>query len=217
MQKGKKARIRTWDAAENKWRYTRTGVLWSANKQIEVIVEIPTLISGRNAGTGREWERVGWMPYEMSSLQVEKILVKESMTPRQRIAKVRELILAKASDTNGIVFQGSGEVHTVDPDREFRASLMETHVGPRGPVSSAIIQKPLASIIDRAAGAFPQRLEFLPYPEGLCRQAFNNKDDKCCVPRQMVEALDGYELAEIQDNFDDIQTKVYPDKKNKPL
>ena len=49
IQKGKKARIRTWDAAKNEWSYTRTGVLWAANKQIEVIVEIPTLISGRNA------------------------------------------------------------------------------------------------------------------------------------------------------------------------
>ena len=37
IQKGKKTRIRTWDAAENKWSYTRTGILWSTNKQIEVI------------------------------------------------------------------------------------------------------------------------------------------------------------------------------------
>ena len=32
----------------------------------------------------------------------------------------------------------------------------------------------------------------------------NDVDDFMCVPRQMVEPL-GYELAEIQDNFDDIQ------------
>ena len=37
-----------------------------------------------------------------------------------------------------------------------------------------------------------------------------------CVPRQMVEALDGYELAEIQDQMDDIQTKIY-DKKTSPF
>ena len=71
IQKGKKARIRTWDAAKNEWSYTRTGVLWAANRQTECIVEIPTIISGRNASTGREWERVGWMPYEMSDLQIE--------------------------------------------------------------------------------------------------------------------------------------------------
>ena len=217
IQKGKKARIRTWDAAKNEWSYTRTGILWAANKQIEVIVEIPTVISGRNASTGREWQRVGWMPYEMSSLQIEKILVKESLTPRQRAAKVREVILAKATDSNGVVFSASGEVHTVDPDREFRASLMETHIGPRGPVSSAVIQKPLTTIIDRAAGVHPQRLEWLPYPEGLCKEAFNDIDDKCCVPRQMVEVLAPYyELAELQDNFDDIQTKLY-DKKTSPF
>ncbi len=85
---------------------------------------------------------------------------------------------------------------------------MEAHVGPRGPVSSAIIQKPLETVLDRAAGVHPQRLEWLPFPEGLCREAFNDIDDKCCVPRQMVEVLTPYyELAELQDNFDDIQTK----------
>ena len=162
-----------------------------------------------------EWECVGWFPYEQSDLMIEKMLVKESLTPRQRAAKVREVILAKAADSEGVVFAASGEVHKVDESREFRASLMETHVGPRGPVSSALIQKPLNSIIDRVAGAFPQRLEFLPYPEGLCNEAFA-PDDGMCVPRQMVEVLDGYELAEIQDNFDDIQTKIY-DKKTSPF
>ena len=65
IQKGKKTRTRTWDAAKNEWSYTRTRVLWTANRQIEIIVEIPTIISGRNASTGREWERVGWLPYVM--------------------------------------------------------------------------------------------------------------------------------------------------------
>ena len=102
IQKGKKARIRTWDAAKNEWRYTHTGILWTANRQIEALVEIPVNIKGRNASTGREWERVGWMPYEMSDLQIEKIMVKESLTPRQRAAKVREVILAKAADTSCI-------------------------------------------------------------------------------------------------------------------
>ena len=215
--KGKRTRIKTWDAAKNEWNYTRTGVLWTSNCQIEVIVEIPTLISGRNASSGREWERVGWMPYEMSNLQIEKILVKESLTPRQRAAEVKRIILAKAADSHGVVFAASGEVHKVDESREFRASLMETHVGPRGPVSSAIIQKPLATVIDRAAGAHPQKLEWLPYPGGLCKEAFNDIDDKCCVVRQMVETLDGYELAEIQDQMDDIQNKIYDKKKQVPL
>ena len=32
----------------------------------------------------------------------------------------------------------------------------------------------------------------------------------------MVEALEGYELAEIMDNMDEIQEKVYPDKSKPP-
>ena len=69
-------------------------------------------------------------------------------------------------------------------------------------------------MIDRVAGACPQRLEWLPYPDGLCKEAFNDLDNKCCVVRQMVEALaPDFELAEIQDHIDEIHEKVYPHKK----
>ena len=59
---GKRARIRSWDAAINEWVYTKTGVLWSTNKQLQVVVEIPTRIVGRNASSGQQWERAGWLP-----------------------------------------------------------------------------------------------------------------------------------------------------------
>ena len=70
--KGKRQRIRTWDPTRNAWDYTKAGALWSANSQHEMLVEIPVTINGRNAGTGKMWERVGWMPYEMSDLRAEK-------------------------------------------------------------------------------------------------------------------------------------------------
>ena len=95
---GNSSRIRTWDAAKNEWAYTKTGVLWSTNRQLQVVVKIPTRIVGRNYSTGQQWERAGWLPYEMASLQVEKIFVKESLTPRQRAHKVKDMILSKVAD-----------------------------------------------------------------------------------------------------------------------
>ena len=59
-------------------------------------------------------------------------------------------------------------------------------------------------------------LEWLPYPEHICKEAYAD-DDGMCVPRQMVEALDGYELAEIQDHMDDVQKSVYPDARTSPF
>lgn len=86
----------------------------------------------------------------------------------------------------------------------------------RGPISSAVLHRKIATVIDRIAAAHPQKLEWLPYPEGLCKEAFNDIDDKCCVVRQMVEALDGYELAEVRDQVDDIEQIVY-DKSASPF
>ena len=107
----------------------------------------------------------------MTDLAIEKIFVKESLTPRQGADKVKEMILARVADSNGVVFEASGEVHRVDESRGFRASAMETHMMPRGPVTSAVVHKKITTVIDRVAGACPQRLEWLPYPDGLCKEA----------------------------------------------
>ena len=215
--KGKGQRIRTWDPVKNEFAHTKLGVLWAANKRIEVVVEIPVTIKGTNASTGRTWERVGWLPYEMSNMGLEKIWVKESMTPRQRADKVKEMVLARAADAGGIVHEASGEEWTVNPTGTWRASAMSTHVGPRGPVTSAVIQKPLVSVIDRPAGMHPMHLEWLPFPDDICKEAYNEIIDNMCVVRQMVEALEGYELAEIQDQMDDVQKLCYRNPKKDPF
>ena len=113
------------------------------------------------------------MPYEMTDLAIKKIFVRKSLTPRQRADKVRDIILAKAADNQGVIFEASGEVHRVGASREFRASAMETHMGSRGPVTSAVVPKKITTVIDRVTDAQPQQLEWLPYPDGLCSEAFN--------------------------------------------
>ena len=35
MVKGKKSRVRTWDPIENAFKYTKVGILWSANRRVE--------------------------------------------------------------------------------------------------------------------------------------------------------------------------------------
>ena len=87
-------------------------------------------------------------------------------------------------------------------------------MGPRGPVTSAVVHKKINTVIDRIAGARPQKLERLPYPDGLCEEAFA-PDDGMCVPWQMVEVLaPDCELGDIQNQMDDIHLKIYPDRKD---
>ena len=43
-----------------------------------------------------------WMPNEVTILAVEKNFVKENFTPRQRADKVREIILKRVADSNGV-------------------------------------------------------------------------------------------------------------------
>ena len=41
------------------------------------MVQIPMLIHGRNASSGKEWERIWWFPYEQTDMAIEKVFVKE--------------------------------------------------------------------------------------------------------------------------------------------
>ena len=73
------------------------------------------------------------------------------------------------------------QMHKQDPDRDFRASSVETSMRVRGPVTSTIVHKNITTVPDRTAGAYQQKLEWLPYPDGLCNDAFNDVDSKCCA------------------------------------
>ena len=57
--RGKKRRLRTWDAAENAFSYTSWGIKYYQNKRVEAVVSVPVRISGTNAVSGRQWERCG--------------------------------------------------------------------------------------------------------------------------------------------------------------
>ena len=48
LVRGKRRRLRTWDAGENRFRYTTFGVKWAAERRVEVVVDIPVLVRGRN-------------------------------------------------------------------------------------------------------------------------------------------------------------------------
>ena len=50
---------------------------------------------------------------------------------------------------------------------------MEANSGTRGPVTSAVIQKPRVSVIDRPAGTHPMQLEWLQFPDDVCKEAYN--------------------------------------------
>ena len=140
----------------------------------------------------------------------------DSKTER-KAEKVKEMVLARAADAGGIAHEASGEEWTVNPNGTWPASAMSTHIGPRGPVTSAVIQQPLVSVVDRPAGMHPMHLEWLPFPNDICKEAFNKIMDNMCVVRQMVEALKGYELAEIQDQMDDVQNVCNPSPKRDPF
>ena len=54
MLRGKKRRLRTWNAGENSFDYTSWGIQYYQNRRVEAVVSVPVRISGANATTGRQ-------------------------------------------------------------------------------------------------------------------------------------------------------------------
>ena len=52
--RGKKRRLRTWNAGENSFDYTSWGIQYYQNRRVEAVVSVPVRISGTNAATGRQ-------------------------------------------------------------------------------------------------------------------------------------------------------------------
>ena len=64
-------------------------------------------------------------------------------------------------------------------------------------------------LLDRRVGARPSCSQFL-FPDGLCKEAFEEHEDKCCVPRQIAAVLK-VERTEVCRDMDSVQLRVCKD------
>ena len=62
--RGKKRRLRTWDAGENVFKYTNWGIKWYQTRRVEAVVSAPVIINGVNATSGAGWTRHGYLPID---------------------------------------------------------------------------------------------------------------------------------------------------------
>ena len=97
---------------------------------------------------------------------------------------------------DGILAEFSEERITINPQGAWQISEMTTTPSPDGP---------RVSVADRPLGARP-RLSGLLFPEALCAAAFEDRDDKMCVPRQIAQVL-GANFDQVVDELDSVNSR----------
>ena len=190
--RGKRRRLRTWDAGENRFRYTTFGVKWAAERRVEVVVDIPVLVRGRNPNSGAVWSRRGYLPVEsIAGRPIGRLFARAGGTQAEQIAEIKRTVLDALANQDNVLYEASGESWIYDDESPWRASTLETYMGARRPMSTAVLHERLADALDTVGGVHPQVLD-LPHVFDICDEAFADADDRLCLPRQLakMEQLD---------------------------
>ena len=138
--------------------------------------------------------------FPMTQLGIDSVTLPLNLTIAQRLAKVKQMV-AQRLPADGTIYEVSDERYQVDPHAEW--FLHEETV-------KVVDGKAEADVVmDRRVGARPSCSQFL-FPEGICKEAFEEHEDNCCVPRQIAAVLK-VECADVCRDMDAVQLRVYKD------
>jgi len=89
--RGKKRRLRTWDAGENVFNYTSAGIKWYQTRRVEAVVSVPVEINGVNATTGAGWRRYGYLPIDqVRGKAMGSVLVRANATTAEQVEEFKK-------------------------------------------------------------------------------------------------------------------------------
>jgi hypothetical protein len=179
---------------------TALGRKYFLKKTTEYIVSVPTLISGTRAN-GNPYTRTSTIPVDQ--LGIGLIMIDSGLSEVERVREVKKRVLSSILgksfvDSGGLqtIYEVSGETFKLDRDGDWLISSLSTVVDGQGQITTeAKMRQPLGSLRNCAS--------FLPFPDQVLPVAFENHNDRLCIPRQLAELL-GQTIERICETFDDL-------------
>jgi hypothetical protein len=180
-RQNKEQAVRT--LTNDQWVYTALGKKFFNNQapRVEVVAYIPVIIKGLRKG-GRPYERHSSIGIDKTSLQMEAVMLNETMSEADRAEAVKAMVAAQIN-ADGIIAEISSEVYHYDPDGQWELSEMVTNP------SLNPADDPVTSIMHRPLGALTSAAAFLCHPEHILPEAWEEHDDRMCVIRQVAVLL----------------------------
>ena len=110
-------------------------------------------------------------------------------------------MVARRLPADGTIYEVSGERYEVDAHAAWLLAEETVRV---------VDGKGEADVVmDCRVGARPSCSQFL-FPDGICKEAFEEHEDNCCVPRQIAAVLK-IECADVCRDMDAVERRLYPD------
>ena len=176
---GREVRLRTLQA-NGQYQYTALGRMFFRFRQVEHIVHVPVIIEGTRRN-GTPYTREDYLPFD--SISVERIMTSAMVTDAQRHARVRAAVLQALSirQLRGrtVLLEISDETYYYDPTRPWRISSLTTTPHAGAPEAHAALNQPMGALSS----------SFVPHPDHVIDEAWEVRDDKLCVIRQLSALL----------------------------
>ena len=206
LRSGKRVITRRWDPGSGEFRFTKEGNrFYAAMPRRNYVVSVPVVVEGKRKN-GSTYKVKSHMP--ISKLGIKPAQIPLSMSEGERAALIKQIVkkqlpagaLLEVSDERWLLDEsGTGswkvseELVAVDPE----TGHAEAHV----------------STLDRRIGARPVAAHF-PFLEELCDEAYEDRGDMLCAPRQLAKVLQLKEAGfdDLCSDFDAIAQELYPDE-----
>ena len=176
MRSGEERVVRRYDPADNEYKLTALGKSCYSRLKRNYVVQIPVVIKGRRKD-GSYYNIKSTLP--VSKMGVDRNEMPLSLTPQQRTAKIKEIVSAKLN-LDEPLYEVSQEEWSYDERAQGSWIINEETVGIDPESRESVIA------LDRRVGTAPYLLSQIPFSEDLLPEAFQESDDMCCVPRQLL-------------------------------
>jgi hypothetical protein len=196
--RARKTLLRSIDESNGQWVYTKAGLKYfRTNSLSEFVVYIPVEIKSLD-GRQRGRKRTDWLPWSKFG---SNVLQSQLGTPAERRAQVVWQVKEGlgVEGQGDVVMEVSGEVYrSNEGEAEWNLTEMGTpameHGVPQTTITNTSFQapppreepsQPRRSQLDVPLGHRGRARSFLPFPDELLLEVFEQRDDRCCFPRQL--------------------------------
>jgi len=189
---GREVRLRTLQP-NGQYKYSAMGKMFFRVRQVEHIVHVPVIIEGTRKN-GEPYRREDYLPFD--SLSVERILTSGMWTDAQRSSRVRDAVLQALSlrtlRGRPVLLEVSDETYFYDRTRPWRISTLTTTPHAGQPEVHAALNRPMGHLHSPS---------FVPFADQVIKEAWETRDNKLCVIRQLAAVLRESEQ-DLTDEFD---------------
>ena len=177
LPNGTRGITRKWNAARNRWDFTKLGRAFYKKLRRNFVVQVPVIIKGMRKDR-TTYEIKGVVPISKMGVKAPTLAIDAHTPTRNR--KAKQMVLDQIPE-DGVIYEFSNERYTFDPDGAWVVHEEVVATDPDTGRAEAHVNSRRLGALDTAAQLYR--------PDEICKEAFEDHSDMLCCQRQIASIL----------------------------